>query len=167
MEKDKDFRTGRTYGKIEDVKVTAENWGKSKSEYYAGHSNLEHLDYVNDNVIEFAEMTYKMLELYSKKDRDYGDSFNHSLDEDGLLVAKIRLGDKISRFNSLLKRGEVLVDDESIVDTLIDIANYSVMTIMWINRNDESLNVYSDGKVVAKIDPDFQFTIEGSRKTQK
>lgn len=131
------------YGGSDGVKVDSSNWGKT-----VRHYNLEHLDHVNDNVVEFAEVTHQMLELYSRKNRDYGDSFNHSLDEDGLLVAKIRLGDKISRFNSLLKNGEAKVTDESMLDTLIDIANYSVMTVMWLYRNSDESRVYADGQLI-------------------
>src|SRR5699024_10866424 len=55
---------------------------------------LEDLDWVNNNVIHFNSVTKNMVALYSRKNRDYGNSFDKSLDEDGLLVAKIRLGDK-------------------------------------------------------------------------
>lgn len=84
----------------------------------------------------FAGITKEMKETYSKKNRDYGNSFGKSLDEDGLLVSKIRLGDKLSRFNSLIKKEKALVEDESIKDTLLDMANYAIMTYMWIEENE-------------------------------
>lgn len=70
--------------------------------------------------------------LYIAKNADYGNSFDQSLDEDGLLVAKIRLGDKFSRFSTLIKQ-EAEVKDESLRDTLIDLANYAIMTVMWMD----------------------------------
>lgn len=78
--------------------------------------------------------TETMIETYRKKNHDYGNSFDKSLDEDGLLVAKIRIGDKINRYNTL-KESEAKVNDESIYDTLLDLANYCIMTIMWIDLN--------------------------------
>lgn len=72
---------------------------------------------------------------YSKKNADYGNAFEKSMDEDGLLVAKIRIGDKIRRINSLIKNnGEGQVKDERLEDTYLDLANYCVMTILWIRK---------------------------------
>lgn len=57
------------------------------------------------------------------------------MDEDGLLVAKIRIGDKIRRINSLIKNGgEGQVKDEKLEDTYLDLANYCVMTVLWIRK---------------------------------
>jgi len=80
------------------------------------------------------DFTNTMVETYRKKNHDYGNSFDKSLDEDGLLVAKIRIGDKINRYNTL-KDSKAKVKDESIYDTLLDLANYCIMTIMWIDLN--------------------------------
>lgn len=79
----------------------------------------------------------EMIDLHHKKNADYGNSFDKSLDEDGLLVAKIRIGDKVNRFLTLTskKTQEAKVSDESIEDTLIDLANYCLMTIVWMKNN--------------------------------
>lgn len=71
---------------------------------------------------------------YEIKNIDYGDSFAKSLDEDGLLVSKIRLSDKMNRFQSLIKNNDNLVKDETIEDTLLDMANYAIMTVMWLRE---------------------------------
>ena len=84
---------------------------------------------------EFNRITSEMLELYSQKNADYGDAFAESLDEDGLLVSKIRLKDKLKRFAQLIEN-DALVNDESMRDTLIDLANYTVMTLMWLDKNE-------------------------------
>lgn len=86
----------------------------------------------NGNEARFKKITKEMVELYSRKNTDYGGSFDESLDEDGLLVAKIRMKDKLNRFSQLIDN-DILVKDESIRDTLIDLANYSIMTLMWMN----------------------------------
>lgn len=88
---------------------------------------------MNYKIQEFKNITQEMLETYSRKNIDYDDAFTKSLEEDGLLVAKIRLGDKYKRFSALIKQ-ENLVKDESIEDTLLDMASYAIMTVMF-NRN--------------------------------
>ena len=88
---------------------------------------------MNYKIQEFKNITQEMLDTYSRKNVDYDDAFTKSLEEDGLLVAKIRLGDKYKRFSALIKQ-ENLVKDESIEDTLLDMASYAIMTVMF-NRN--------------------------------
>ncbi len=73
-------------------------------------------------------------DLYKKKNSDYGNSFYKQLDEDGLLVSKIRLQDKLSRFSSIIKKGTIEVKDEKLRDTLIDLATYSIMTVAWLDN---------------------------------
>lgn len=79
-------------------------------------------------------LTDEILELYEKKNSDYGNSFYKQLDEDGLLVSKIRLQDKLSRFSSIIKKDTIEVEDEKLRDTLIDLATYSMMTVAWIDN---------------------------------
>ena len=68
--------------------------------------------------------------LYEKKNHDYGDSFHLSFIEEGMAMSRIRLGDKLNRFKALSRSGKQEVNDESIRDTLIDLANYAIMTIL-------------------------------------
>lgn len=68
--------------------------------------------------------------LYEKKNHDYGDSFGISFKEEGMAMARIRLGDKLNRFKTLSRSNRREVTDESIRDTLIDLANYAIMTIL-------------------------------------
>ena len=68
--------------------------------------------------------------LYTRKNHDYGDSFHQSFVEEGMAMARIRLGDKLNRFKSLTKKEKQEVKDESVRDTLIDLANYAIMTVM-------------------------------------
>lgn len=88
------------------------------------------------SVARFEAINNECMDIYAKKNLDYGNSFDISLDEDGLLVAKIRLGDKMKRFASLIKNPQQ-VKDESIRDTLIDMANYAKMTVMWMDAKAE------------------------------
>lgn len=79
----------------------------------------------------------KMTDLYARKNRDYGNSFDKSMDKFGLVVAAIRIGDKVNRLQSLIEKGGAEVKDESIADTFIDLACYSIMTLMWMEERVE------------------------------
>lgn len=77
--------------------------------------------------------------IYKKKSADYGDSFDKGLDKYGTLSALIRMEDKMNRFEQLIRKDgndseEVMVIDETIRDTLLDLANYALMTVMWLEN---------------------------------
>ena len=78
-------------------------------------------------------------DLYARKNADYGDSFGKSFEEYGLTMSCIRLEDKLNRIKSLTKQA-AQVSDESIIDTLMDLANYSIMTLVELTRSDEDLS---------------------------
>ena len=74
-------------------------------------------------------------EIYTKKNHDYGDSFHFSFLEEGMAMPRIRLGDKLNRFKALTKSSEgPFVNDESIRDTLMDLANYAIMTVLELDE---------------------------------
>lgn len=81
----------------------------------------------------FGLITNEMRELYKIKNKAYGDSFGESFKEHGMTMPCIRLDDKLNRLKQLVKGIEP--NDESIEDTLIDLANYSVMTLIELRRN--------------------------------
>lgn len=85
-------------------------------------------------------------ELYARKNADYGDSFHQSFVEEGMAMARIRLGDKFNRFKTLSRGGEQMVHDESIKDTLLDLANYAVMTVLEIECMEEQEPIAPEGK---------------------
>lgn len=82
--------------------------------------------------LQHAAVCKELNELYSRKNHDYGDSFHETFKKYGLTMSAIRLGDKFQRFESLLK-ADNQVKDESIRDTLIDLANYAIMTVMELD----------------------------------
>lgn len=82
----------------------------------------------------FNIITTDLLKTYIKKNHDYGNSFEQSLDKFGLVAGVVRIGDKMNRIESLITK-KALVEDESIKDTLLDMANYCILTTMWINKN--------------------------------
>lgn len=85
--------------------------------------------------LTFKEVTDELEALYTRKNKDYGDSFTDSMDTFGMISSVIRLNDKMKRITSLMFN-EQLVDDESVRDTLVDMANYSIMTLMWLGQPD-------------------------------
>ena len=72
------------------------------------------------------------LELFKRKNQDYGDAFANY----GVIGVLVRMGDKIARAQSISTKSVSLVDSESLRDTLIDLHNYSAMAIMLLDEND-------------------------------
>ena len=89
---------------------------------------------IKDTKPNNVEMHRKICEylnrLYEQKNTDYGDSFHQTFLLEGMAMPRIRLMDKVNRFCSLTRSGIQKVRGESIRDTLIDLANYAIMTIM-------------------------------------
>lgn len=83
------------------------------------------------NVEKFKAILEEMAKTYERKNHDYGNSFDDSLDKHGLTAAVVRMEDKLNRLNSL-KYKAANVCDESLMDTLTDLANYAVMTRKWL-----------------------------------
>lgn len=75
-----------------------------------------------------------MHSIYKKKNRDYGDSFSKSIEKWGPTAALVRMEDKFQRITKLLSGGIQQVTDESVIDTLVDLANYSIMLAMEIQK---------------------------------
>ena len=87
----------------------------------------------NNQCVMHKKICGELTELYRKKNHDYGDSFHKSFEEFGLTMAAIRLNDKLNRFKTLIKDTGA-VSDETIRDTLIDLANYAIMTVMEMDE---------------------------------
>jgi len=94
----------------------------------------------NDERYEFHKsLCVGLNELYVRKNNDYGNSFGDGFKEYGFVMPVIRLEDKFKRFKQLsLNPQSQMVKDESIIDTLLDLANYALMTVteMEMNKND-------------------------------
>lgn len=74
-------------------------------------------------------------ETYKAKNADYGDSFA-SVRRKYPNAILIRLNDKLNRLETLLNGSHQHVNDESIDDTLLDLANYCIMELVE-RRNDD------------------------------
>lgn len=87
-------------------------------------------------VLQHKSIVEEMNRTYEKKNHDYGDSFNRSIDRWGLTAALTRMNDKLDRVDAL-KDKDLKVVDESLRDTLLDLANYAIMTAMYLENMDE------------------------------
>ena len=87
-----------------------------------------------NRVKQMTNVQNEALELFKKKNADYGDSFATY----GPIGVIVRMQDKINRLVSVSKRDVSLVRDESLRDTLIDLHNYSAMAIMLMDEKNES-----------------------------
>lgn len=90
-----------------------------------------------------------LTDTYVKKNADYGDSFNQSLDKHGLVAGVVRLEDKMNRLANLTESDRPSEVNESLEDTLLDMANYAIMCVMWSRGvNDPVATVYADNQPI-------------------
>ena len=90
----------------------------------------------NKRVRQMQKVQAEGLELFKKKNADYGDSFANY----GPVGVIVRLGDKINRLSSVTQNRVNLVDTESTRDTLIDLHNYAAMAIMLLDEKKKILH---------------------------
>ena len=81
---------------------------------------------MNEKVMRHKAICDELNSLYERKNHDYGDSFHQTFVEEGLAMTRIRL--------SANDAGQQQVTDESIRDTLMDLANYAIMTILEMDE---------------------------------
>lgn len=87
------------------------------------------------NVVMFGNLAKQITETYEKKDTDYKGSYHESVERYGYIAGIVRMSDKFHRAeNLLLGDKEALVKDESAVDTLLDLAAYSIMLAMEVKN---------------------------------
>ncbi len=72
----------------------------------------------------------ELKEMFEKKNKDYGDAFAAY----GPVGVVVRIGDKVQRLASISKTQVTLVKDESLRDTLMDLANYASMAVMLLDE---------------------------------
>lgn len=120
---------------------------------------------IDENVVSFRDIQDKLVNIYAKKNHDYGDSFNEGCNELGVGYAFSRIFDKTKRFQTLAKgimnnNLSIEVQDEIIEDTIMDLANYCMMYLAWRDKH------ISIGEVEAK-QSDMQLPSTGELKSNK
>ena len=87
----------------------------------------------------FEKITKDMLDLYKRKNADYGGSISSTYKTFGMTAFLVRMQDKINRCISLEQKKESKVLDEKIDDTLIDLANYAILAIIERRKDASSV----------------------------
>lgn len=83
-----------------------------------------------NRVEQMTKIQKEALELFTKKNIDYGDAFAKY----GVIGVLMRIEDKLQRSMSITKNGVNLINDEGIRDTLIELHNYSAMALMILDE---------------------------------
>ena len=76
----------------------------------------------------------QLTDTYIRKNHDYGDAFGKSIEEHGAIAGVVRMEDKFNRLKHIIKTNEVLVGDEKLEDTLLDLANYAIMMVIELQH---------------------------------
>lgn len=85
---------------------------------------------------KFSEYTNHLADVLNQKNQAYGDSFTKSVDKYGLPVIGIRLSDKYNRIEHLITHHELKENDESLEDTLLDMAGYAILGLKYLKEHE-------------------------------
>ena len=86
--------------------------------------------HIEPKVTRHYAICQKLNQVQKAKNHDYGDSFGDTYKKLGIISAVTRLSDKMNRLMSLAVSHNAQVKDEKIEDTLLDMANYAIMTLI-------------------------------------
>ncbi len=78
-------------------------------------------------------LLHQIHDQYIAKNTDYGNSFSETFEHFGLTAPIVRMWDKLQRIETLSHQ-TARVKEESIRDTLLDLANYAIMTVMELDK---------------------------------
>ena len=92
-------------------------------------------DKVKTKLERHAEICSMLNDIYRRKNADYGDSFGDTFQKLGIISAVTRITDKVNRLQALCIH-DAQVKDESICDTLLDLANYAIMSVIEMQLAD-------------------------------
>lgn len=94
--------------------------------------------HIDPKVARHYAICQKLNAVYKAKNHDYGDSFGDTYKKLGIISAVTRLSDKMNRLMSLAVKYDAQVKDEKIEDTLLDMANYAIMTLIELGYEPEN-----------------------------
>lgn len=100
----------------------------------SGKTTIRFSEPTGDNAERFGEITEAMRLTYACKNANYGDSYSHTVRELGPVAGLVPILHKCNRLKTLLKGNEAKVKDESMRDTLLDMANYCILLMMELDR---------------------------------
>lgn len=109
---------------------------------------------VDDVIVDINDIHNQQLALMAKKNKDYGNTLYEACDAIGDVYAYCRIFDKAKRFISLIKNGfNPEIKDDTLEDTIRDLANYCNMYLAWKNRYNQ------ENKKVKHIESDKDNTV--------
>lgn len=99
------------------------------------------LDNAVDNAVSYNVEKHKQIcehltKLYEDKNHDYGDSVHDTFMKYGLTSFLVRMEDKLNKARTLNNK-QSKVNDEKITDTLMDLANYAIISLIELNKREE------------------------------
>ena len=86
-----------------------------------------------DRSMEIRQIALEIAQLVEKKNHDYDNSFDKTMDKYGDTAYFLRIEDKLNRLINLSKK-EAKVNDEKVEDTLKDIIGYTLLMIKYKNK---------------------------------
>ena len=107
----------------------------------------------------FEKTIIEMAKLRRAKNKDYGNAFDDLFHEYGLQYSIMHLHEKLNRIKTVHKNNKA--NNESIKDSLIDLANYAIMTYILMDKP------FIDINMPAEINDDFHDSNENTNKTYK
>lgn len=89
-----------------------------------------------DKIEKHQEILNQIHTLYINKNHDYGDSVHDTYEKYGLVSFLVRLEDKLNRARTLYQKNEIKVTDEKLEDTLLDLANYAILAVLEMKKEE-------------------------------
>lgn len=91
---------------------------------------------IEQEIRMFKEYTDRMTSIFAEKRADYGPSTEETFRKFGPVSFLVRMHDKLNRLDNLFVKGDTVrkVRDESVRDTLIDLANYCIIALIEIDK---------------------------------
>lgn len=119
------------------IKEVADNYTVQSQLKDALDSLKDYIDILKNepDARSFKKITDEMLDTYKVKNHDYGSSFSNLFKECGMTYAYGHMKEKLERVKSLMK-DEAKVKGEGMKDSLLDLANYTILTIMELERKE-------------------------------
>jgi len=110
---------------------------------------------MKERVRNHKDICKELTDLYESKNTKYGNSFETTFEEYGPTALLVRLDDKMNRARTLFNNEAIKPGDESVRDTLLDLANYAIMGIMELDKGkaeEVGEEVKEEPKGVSKVE---------------
>lgn len=99
---------------------------------------------------EFRDIQARMTDTFRRKNHDYGNAFHDVFRKRGWAYALGLMENKINRID-VLSQKDAMVENESIKDSLLDLANYAILTLMEVQQTesveDPAIKFFTEGKL--------------------